>query len=106
LRAATPKIRDTKDKGRTEKSWKASFGKPYFSGRAKHTLGIWTEAPIFTWIIIQNRNRTVRAWKTVGKDWGTEAASRRPILEKNTVKQKILYNQNFHQYVLKIAIIN
>ncbi len=40
----------TKDKGLTKKSW--SLGIPYFLGRAGRTLGLWTEPPIFAWIII------------------------------------------------------
>ena len=44
--------RDTQAKGRAKKLWKASFGKPYFFERAKCTLGGWTAAPIFAWIII------------------------------------------------------
>lgn len=66
----------TKDKGRTKKSWKASPGKPYFFGRAKHILGMWTEPTIFAWIIIQNRRQNWKmALETVGKGMQIETAT-------------------------------
>ncbi len=46
----------TIDKGLTKKSW--SLGIPYFLGRAGRTLGLWTEPPIFAWIIITTGDRT------------------------------------------------
>ncbi|MEX2569471.1 MAG: hypothetical protein WD431_26250 [Cyclobacteriaceae bacterium] len=56
--------RDTQDKGRAKKLRKASSGKPIFLNG--HTLGKCTDAPIFAWIIVHNREQDyLLNWK----DW-------------------------------------
>jgi len=61
----TGAARDIQAKGRAKKWWKASSGKPFFFERAKRTLGGWSAAPIFAWIIIHNRELD-RPWHWKG----------------------------------------